>query len=141
MLTCHINIMNKNWRISMTQLFLWKKDSLSLLCIICFFIQHQKLRDSLRHLLYTKYVWSISSMEWWNILALVGWGLTVIIRLIPVLNWTCTELANWNWAWSWIIRINMCSLYQIVIVFMVWPCIPWKIFILFQKCWSILLAK
>ena len=25
-----------------------------------------------------------------------GWGLTLIIRLISVLNWTCTELANWN---------------------------------------------
>ena len=27
-------------------------------------------------------------------------GLTLIIRLISVLNWTCTELANWNWAWQ-----------------------------------------
>ena len=25
-----------------------------------------------------------------------GVGLTLIIRLNSVLNWTCTELANWN---------------------------------------------
>ena len=25
-----------------------------------------------------------------------GWGLTLIIRPISVLNWTGTELANWN---------------------------------------------
>ena len=27
-------------------------------------------------------------------------GLTLIIRHISVLNWTCTELVNWNWAWQ-----------------------------------------
>ena len=29
-----------------------------------------------------------------------GFSQGLIIRLISVLNWTGTELANWNWAWQ-----------------------------------------
>ena len=40
---------------------------------------------------------SFQSRSGSSIPAQVGWvRLTVIIRIISVLNWTCTELANWN---------------------------------------------
>ena len=36
-----------------------------------------------------------------------GWvGVTMIIRLISVRNWTGTELANWNWAWQYLDHVT-----------------------------------
>ena len=30
----------------------------------------------------------------------MGWGVTLILRLFSIPNWTGTELANWNRAWQ-----------------------------------------